>query len=393
MLTRDLKIIFASIFALGFGYGLYFYLAPIYARQLGATPVQVGLIFTTFYLVSGLVAIPGGLLADRYNLYYVITFSWIFIVPAGLLYFVAGSWEVLIAANIFGGISMMNSPAVAVYISKKAAPQRLARSYTLVYSSFAAGMILSPALGGYLAEAYSIKLPFFIATMLFVISSFLIFFISKEEPVTKKGERLLLPILKNIRFIETVLYFSLIFFIVYISQPFLTPFLKEFRGFSFEQIGFLGAANSLGAALIGPFMGHIADTYSRRAALIGALFFMVIGAVIFLGFSAIFAVLIAFIFFGVVEGFYSLSGALVTKMLKDLPAGLGFGVFRALTNAVAFIGPFVGGVLFEVDPRLPFFVSGVSALILILASITAPFLKGKGASFIKSISKKQPPRG
>ncbi|HDZ86239.1 hypothetical protein LCGC14_0796830 [marine sediment metagenome] len=391
MLTRDLKIIFASIFALGFGYGLYFYLAPIFASQIGATPVQVGLIYTTFYLVSGIVAIPGGLLADRYNLHYVIAFTWVFIVPAGFLYFIATSWETLLVANIFAGISMMNSPAVAVYISKKSSHERLARSYTLVYSSFAAGMVLSPAIGGFLADAFNIRLPFLIATVLFIISSILIFFISKEEPATAKGEGKLLTIIRNVRFIETVLYFALIFFIVYISQPFLTLFLTEVRGFSFNQIGILGAANSLGAALIGPFMGHVADVYSRRAALTGALIFIFIGAVIFLNFSVFIAALIAFVFFGVVEGFYSLSGALVTKMLKDLPTGLGFGVFRAFTNAFAFIGPLVGGFLFDVNKALPFFISGVSALILIIATLTAPFLRGKGLSYIKSITKRQRP--
>ncbi|TET53289.1 MAG: MFS transporter [Actinobacteria bacterium] len=391
MLTRDLKLIFASIFALGFGYGLYFYLAPIFARQIGATAVQVGIIYTTFYLVTGIVAIPGGLLADRYNLYYVIVFTWIFVIPTGFLYYFAQSWVTLVVANVFGGLSMMNSPAIAVYITKKADPKHLARSFTLVYSSFAAGMILSPALGGFIAQIYNIRIIFLIASALFVISIILISFISKEEPALSKGEGLLLPILRDIRFIGAILYFSLIFFIIYISQPFLMPFLQEFRDFSLVQIGFLGAVSSLGAAIIGPFMGHLADIYSRRVALIGALFFVFLGVVIFLSFSSFAVMLIAFIFFGVVEGFYSLSGALISSMLTDLPSGLAFGVFRSISNSIAFIGPFVGGLLFEVDLRLPFFVSGVSALILIIATYTAPFLRDKGMPFVQAIVKRPPP--
>jgi MFS family permease len=389
MLTRDLKIIFASIFALGFGYGLYFYLAPVFAISIGATPIQVGIIYTTFYLVTGLVAIPGGLLADRYNLRSVIIYTWFLVIPAGYLYYIATSWSYLLVANIFGGFSMMNSPAVAVYIIKKAPPERLASSYTLVYSSFAAGMIISPALGGYLADAFNIRLIFLIATVLFVLSSILILFISKEEPAPTKGERLLLTVLRDKQFLSTILYFSLIFFIVYLSQPFLMPFLKEFRGFSLKQIGFLGAASSLGAAFFGPFMGHLADIYSRRVALISALIFVIASVVVFLNFSSLEAILLAFILFGVVEGFYSLSGALISSMLEGLPAGLAFGFFRTISGSVAFAGPFVGGLLFNIDLRLPFFISGVSALVLIVATYTAPFLKQKGFTFIQAIVKRQ----
>lgn len=390
MLTRDLKLIFASIFALGFGYGLYFYLAPVFARQIGASPVQVGIIYTSFYLVTGLVAIPGGLLADRFNLRSVIAYTWFFIIPAGFLYYIATSWVFLLVANIFGGLSMMNSPAVAVYIAKKAAPERLARSYTLVYSSFAAGMIISPALGGYIADLLNIRVIFLTATALFIISSIIILFISREEPAPAAGERLLLTVLKDKRFLGAVLYFSLIFFVVYISQPFLMPFLREARGFSLQNIGFLGAASSLGAAFIGPFMGHLADIYSRRVALIGALVFVFLGVLVFLSFSSIGPVLIAFIFFGVVEGFYSLSGALASSMLEGLPAGLAFGFFRTVSNSLAFAGPFVGGLLFEVDFRLPFLVSGLSALILVIATYTAPFLKERGLPFIQAIVKRPP---
>ncbi len=389
MLNRDLKLIFLSIFALGFGYGLYFYLAPVFARQIGATAVQVGIIYTVFYLVTGLIAIPGGLLADRFNLKSVIAYTWFFMIPAGFLYYVATSWETLLIANIFGGLSMINSPAVAVYIAKKSPPERLARSYTIVYSSFAAGMVVSPLLGGYIANQYSIRLIFLIATALFIISAILIMFISREDPVSAKGEKLLLKLLKESRFIGTILYFSLIFFVIYISQPFLTPFLREFRGFSLTEIGFLGAANSLGAVILGPFMGHLADVYSRRIALIVALIFVFIGAVVFLSFDSFTAMLIAFIFFGVVEGFYSLSGAIISSMSEGLPAGLAFGFFRSISGSVAFIGPFVGGLLFDVDFKLPFTVSAISALILILATVTAPFLKGKGLPFVQAIVRRK----
>ena len=96
MLTRDLKFLFASIFCIGFGYGIYFYLAPLYARQLGATPVEVGIIYTVYYLTTAIVAIPGGLLADRYQLKSVIVLTWFAIVPAGLIYYLAPSWPGLI---------------------------------------------------------------------------------------------------------------------------------------------------------------------------------------------------------------------------------------------------------------------------------------------------------
>lgn len=388
MLTRDLRLIYISIFTQGFGYGLYFYLAPLYARSLGATPVQVGLIYATFYLLAAVVAIPGGLLADRYPLKKVITFVWLMIIPAGIFYLIAISWQYLVIANAFAGISMMNSPAVAVYIAKKAEKGRLVRAYTLVYSSFAAGMVLSPALGGFIASMINFRVVFAISTILFLISSVVIFFISKEKPVSKKGEGKIFSILSQRGFSITLVYFSLIFFVIYISQPFLTTFLHEVRGTSLATIGVLGAFSSLGAALIGPFMGHLADAYGHKEAMFGGLSFLLLGIVLLLSFNFIAIIFIAFIFFGVVEGFYNLSGAIISKQIEELPAGLAFGFFRSITSGFSFLGPYLGGVFFDISPEIPFIVTGLAVLNLILFTIAGPIFMVKGEGSMKAVGKK-----
>lgn len=388
MITRDLKFIYISIFTQGFGYGLYFYLAPLYARSLGATPVQVGLVYTTFYLVAAVGAIPGGLLADRFSLKKVITFVWIFIIPAGFFYLIAPSWPYLLIANFFAGLSMMNSPAVAVYIAKKAESRKLARAYTIVYSSFAAGMVVSPALGGVIAQLTNFRLVFGISTILFVASSIVVFFISDERPVSKKGEKKIFKILHQKNFLATLGYFAFIFFVIYLSQPFITPFLNEIRGFNLSSIGILGAFSSLGAAFIGPAMGHLADVYGQKAAMLGGLTFLIIGIVLLLAFNVFAVVLIAFIFFGVVEGFYNLSGAIISKQIEELPAGLAFGFFRSITLGAAFLGPYLGGVFFQINPVTPFVVTGTATLVLIIFTIASHLFKKKGVDLVKTLGRR-----
>lgn len=388
MLTRDLRLIYVSIFTQGFGYGLYFYLVPLYARSLGANPVQIGLIYTTFFLLAAITAIPGGLLADRISLKKVITYVWLAIIPAGIFYLIAPSWQYLIIANVFAGISMMNSPAVAVYISKKAQKGRLARSYTIVYSSFATGMVLSPALGGFIADIYNFKTVFGISTALFVLSSFIIFFISDEKPVSKKGERKIFLILSDKGFLATLFYFTFIFLFIYVSQPFLSPFLNEVRGYSLPVIGLLGAVSSFGAALIGPLTGHLADVYGRKTAMLGGLSLLILGIILLLSFKAFAVVFLAFVFFGVVEGFYTLSGAIISKQIQELPAGLAFGFFRFITLSAAFLGPFAGGIFYEVNPTVPFLITGIAIFILIIFTVISHIFRARGTDMFEEVEKK-----
>ena len=61
MTRRNLYVLFFTMFLFVFGFGLYDDLFPIHARNLGATPVQLGFLFTVRQLTITAGSILGGL--------------------------------------------------------------------------------------------------------------------------------------------------------------------------------------------------------------------------------------------------------------------------------------------------------------------------------------------
>ncbi|HEY4823033.1 MAG TPA: MFS transporter, partial [Candidatus Bathyarchaeia archaeon] len=75
-LSRDLRLLFLSLFLWTFGLGLYNYVWPIYLRELQASPEQVGLVFSVGFIAAALSMIPGGILANKYELRKLLIISW-----------------------------------------------------------------------------------------------------------------------------------------------------------------------------------------------------------------------------------------------------------------------------------------------------------------------------
>jgi len=67
-LQRDLRFLFLALFLWTFGIGLYNYVWPVYLRQLGASPDNIGLAYSVGYVAFAASMIPGAILSNRYDL-------------------------------------------------------------------------------------------------------------------------------------------------------------------------------------------------------------------------------------------------------------------------------------------------------------------------------------
>lgn len=372
-MPRDIKLAFASILFIGLGFGLYGYLIPLYARDLGANPIQIGLLYTVFFLTATLVAIPGGLLADRFELKTIIVLDWLVIIPAVLIYYFAPSWPVLLLGEFVAGLSMLNSPAMSVYINRRVPKSKINTAFTFVYSSFPLGMVVSPAIGGYLATRVGIKNVFLLALVMFIISSVIILFISPQPHRPAKVTVGVLKTLRHADFQKLIAFFTVVFLVDATIVPFISPYLNSIKHFNLTMIGVAGAAINLGAALLGPLLGRLADRAGgRRAISIGLLLAAGSLAVIVVAGSA-WPLMLALFIYGLFNGVYSIARGILSLRVKDLPLGVSYGVFGAVSTGASFVGPYVGGLLFTEAPALPFISMAALALVMGLVVFVASF--------------------
>ncbi|NLB72797.1 MAG: MFS transporter, partial [Firmicutes bacterium] len=66
-LPKGIQLIALGMLLWGFGYGLHAYMFPVYLRNIGCTPQEVGFVFSISMAVMAASSIPGGILADAYN--------------------------------------------------------------------------------------------------------------------------------------------------------------------------------------------------------------------------------------------------------------------------------------------------------------------------------------
>jgi MFS family permease len=324
--------------------------------------VQIGLLYTAFFLTTTLVAIPGGLLADRFELRTIIVLDWLLVFPAVILFYLARSWTFLLLGQIVAGLSMLNSPAMSVYVTRRVPRNKINTAFAFLYSSFPLGMVVSPAIGGYLANLYGIKNVFLIAAFFFLISSIIIAFISPEKHRPLRRTSGLIGSLKDLDFQKLIAFFTLLFLIDAMIVPFISPYLNTVKNFRLTQIGLAGAAISLGAAVLGPLLGRLADRAGGRRAISYGLILISVSLLIILTSKSIWPIMISLLIYGLFNGIYSIARGMLSLRVRNLPLGVSYGVFGAVSTGASFVGPLLSGVLYETAPALPFALSAGLAL-------------------------------
>lgn len=127
-------------------------LVPLFASDLGATTVQVGMINACFMFAAAILSLPLGLVSDRLGRKRLIVTG---MAISGLtsisLLLVRTPFQVG-AIYLFSGIGLACfSPAMMSYVGDVSPPQSLGRAYGWYTSSLYLGMAAGPGLGGAIA--------------------------------------------------------------------------------------------------------------------------------------------------------------------------------------------------------------------------------------------------
>src|SRR5712692_5963524 len=132
-LPRDLQLLFWSFFLWTFGLGLYNYVWPLFLEQLHASPSQVGLVFSIGFIAIAVTLIPGGILANRYELRTLLIIGWIMSIPVPLMYYFARIWTDVIPGIILLQASGFNIPAFNAYIVGAGEKAKIASNFGIIW--------------------------------------------------------------------------------------------------------------------------------------------------------------------------------------------------------------------------------------------------------------------
>jgi predicted MFS family arabinose efflux permease len=167
------------------------------------------------------------------------------------------------------------------YITERVPASELASTFSLLASVTSVGFVISPTLGGIIADRWGIRTTLMVGFVLFAISTALVLRMDASGPGTQPVTRAQPMSAGDLRpVLSALVIYVAVNAGVLITQPFIYPFLREARGASLSYIGVLSSAQAVGAVTLAPLAGRIADRLGAVRALAGAVYVNGAGALL-----------------------------------------------------------------------------------------------------------------
>jgi DHA1 family multidrug resistance protein-like MFS transporter len=172
--TIDSRIypVIASSLLSGIAVGVVFPVMPIFARDLGLSPSDFGLIISMIGVTRLVFNIPSAWAADKYGRRFTLV-GGPFLSSLGMLVMAsANSLTGLLGSRFLTGVGgSMQMTGAQMYLSDISTAKNRARTMAPMGIAFATGATIGPALGGWMADAAGLRAPFyFVALATFLVS-------------------------------------------------------------------------------------------------------------------------------------------------------------------------------------------------------------------------------
>ena len=361
-MTRDLRILGLSALTWGIGEGMFIYFLPIYLQELGADPLQIGVILGLGALVMTVVQIPAGILADTFGTKKVMLAGWLLaVIAAGIMFMASNLIVFALGICIYFFAGLMFAP-LASYISAIKSDWTLTRSLATNSAFFSIGLIIGPVLSGQVADALGLRMIFGAAFIMFIISAMILIFVNPQPVQPSRGRGRYQNLIKNHKVRKFVLVMSLSLFAMYISWPLTPIFLQDIRAVSISTIGLLGSINAVGFVVLSLSLGRL---QTRWGILLSQ---SLVGISVILLWIAVGTHWYAIGFF--LAAGYRIVRVMVTGHIETLvhasESGLAYGIAETIGAGTLLIASPIAGYLYGIKPTLPFSISLVLIVITLV---------------------------
>jgi MFS transporter, DHA1 family, multidrug resistance protein len=243
-------------------------LLPLYATELGASPIVLGLLTSLFAVTNAIAQVGSGFLAERWGARRMMTGGLGLYATMNALIATAASapwlltWRSLAG---FGGGAMIISERI--YLSQVVQPARRAFSNGIISAAQSAGAVAGPAVGSVAAAIGGLRAPFVLVALTSAIAFVGTLFLpapvdavrrAADENAVDEG-----PV--PVRSLVTLLVANVALLASY--GAFITtyaPMATTRLGWSIVEVGIAFSFFGGGSIVLGPWLAHLADRLGRR---------------------------------------------------------------------------------------------------------------------------------
>ncbi len=384
---RRLLTILLIVFVQMLGASMVMPVLPLYAqRRFALAPEVITLLFSAFFAAQFIAGPYIGRLSDNYGRLPVLIVSQIGTVISFVMIALGQSVEILFLARILDGITGGNIIVARAYVTDVTPPEKRTQSLGYIFAAFGLGFIFGPALGGVLSAAFGEQIPFLMAAAAATVTVLITWFTLDEtlSPEQREMSRTSKRASLNLGDIARNRPLVMILVVTFIGQFGLGLLQATFALFG-EAVLFEGydeKAVSLGVGLLltgiglGQFFtqAFLLQRMLRRfedamLTIIGTL----LRAVALYGFAVITSPWLAApgtIIFAVGSGLMMPPlQSLVTDTVADEMRGGVMGLYQSAVSLSTIFSTMLGGVLFAIDPTIPYWVSGSLFLAAVIPGV------------------------
>jgi len=347
-IKKVFPILALSIFSSMLGVGIISPLLPLYAEQMGATGIWIGIIFAGFSISRTIVMPIVGRLSDRSGRKLFLSIGLLGYAIISLGYIWANSvTELTLVRLIHGVASGMILPIAQAYVGDISPEGKEGTWMGYFNAAFFTGFGFGPLMGGVLTDYFGMNIAFYAMGGLNLLAFLLVIFFLPEigQGKTLASPRASFKQMSTSSMMKGLFSFRLSFSIGRgILATFLPVFAGIYIGLSSALIGVLLAVNILLMSLLQVYGGNIADRFNRRVLIVvGSLTNLIYLALIPLGGN--FWQLLGICVLGGVGGAIALPAASALTVVEGRRFGMGstIAVFAMAFSIGMVIGPLVGG--------------------------------------------------
>ena len=388
---KPLAVLFLTVFVDLLGFGLIIPVLPIFAQDLGASSLLIGVIAASYSFMQFMFAGVWGGLSDKYGRRPIILISTLVMTVAYIVFGLSTSLILLLISRLLAGLGAANISAAQAFISDITPPENRAKNFGIIGAAFGLGFIIRPPVGGWLKDDYGIEWVGYVAAGISLLNFILAYFLLPESLLEGKAEVLqiknpfsgLIDGLKR-PIIRELLIINVIFIVAFSMMQITSTIMWEGHfGLNSKQIGYVfGFIGLLAVTIQGTLLGWFNRKLGERKLLtlgnvlvgLGLLTMPYVPIDLFVPLE-----LISLVFLSMGNAFLAPTiSSLLSQSAGKHEQGAILGVAQSSGSLGRLIGPILGGYLygfrFDIPFLLGFFImafTGYLSLMLVRKKLKA----------------------
>lgn len=382
-LTTLLMVVFADML----GFGVIIPSLPLYAEKYGASPLEVGLLFTLYSACQFLAAPVLGLLSDHYGRRPVLAISQVGTVAGYLLLGYAmlapfhnpqtALWLIYLS-RIIDGLSGGNIATAQAYIGDISGPHNRAARMGLMGAAFGVGFSAGPAIGGALSLLHPAAPAFGAAAFTGLALAMTIARLPESRVRGARGGETaeswlhparFMPVLRN-PILGQMMFIGFVSMLAYVMlEPFFALYLNNLYGLGQTAVNWFFAIAGFTIIIVqGGLIGPLTRRMGEWTLTIAGPFVAAVAQIMFV--AAVYERMLPIVVIASVINatgrsiWFPTLNSLISRHATVDTQGVTFGLFHSLLSLSRVFGPLIAGVIYTRHVAGPFVLAGALLLIV-----------------------------